>query len=133
MTEITIEKKQELLNNSEFVEKLLNVKSIEEEIVLFEEYDISITAAEIEDNCKKVMSYLEEKGYIKNGELSEDALEMVAGGGYADDLRYKLAKWCAGASGAGFALAMVGGAAIATPAAGLCIVAGLCAFGLVLS
>ena len=117
MKEITNEKMLELLSDSEFIDKLQNVKSIDEGVSLFEENGVSITAADIEDGYKKGMSYLEENGYVQNGELTEAALEMVAGGA---SIGYRVAQLGAGVAGAGLGLLLAGVAC--TPGAGMVII-----------
>ena len=124
MIETNIEKMQNLMNDPEFIAQLTSAKTTADGVLLFKEKGIHVTAAEIEAGYKKGMDYLENNGYIQNGELSMDALEMVSGG---SRFGYGVAKLGAGAAGAGLGL-LVGGVCL-TPAAGLFIVGTIVAIG----
>lgn len=121
MRNITIEQIQDLMNNQEFMSKLQKTNSINEGILLMRENDITLTAEEVEAGYKKGIAYLEELGYLENGELT---LDQVAGG---SKLGYGVAKLGASAAGVGIGL-LLGGVCL-TPAAGLIIIGGMVALG----
>ncbi len=112
------------MDDPEFINKLQNAKTIEDGISLLKEHGITVTEDELTTGYKKGMAYLEEKGYIENGELTEAALGSVAGG---SRWGYGVAKLGAGTAGAGLGLMLAG--VCLTPAAGLIIVGSIVAIG----
>lgn len=80
MKEITSEKLRELENNQEFLEKLRTVSSSPEAIEVLAEYGVEMTEDELMEGFEKVESILVEKGYMKDGELTESGLDLVSGG-----------------------------------------------------
>lgn len=65
----------DLLENKQFIEKMLDTDSVEDVISLFSEHNITITAKEVEI----IKNRLENPQ--NRGELSEQDLSIVAGGG----------------------------------------------------
>lgn len=80
MKEITIEKMIELEADQEFIAKLQNASTTEEKLQVFADYGIELTVEEYENACDQAFNLMEEKGYIKDGELTEAGLELVYGG-----------------------------------------------------
>ena len=74
------EKLNALLQQEEFCEKIIHADSTSQicEILHAEGVDVSI--AEIEQAVADGEKFLAEKGYVNEGELSEEMLDMVAGG-----------------------------------------------------
>lgn len=68
---------KDLMENQEFIEKMMNAESADEVSALFAEHDIILSADEV-NNLK---TRLESMG---SGELSEDELSDVAGGADPD-------------------------------------------------
>lgn len=122
--QIALDKIQKLMEEPEFVKKLENAESVDARISLLRDNGITVTADEVEAGYRKGMSYLENNGYIENGELTEAGLDMVSGG---SRFGYGVAKLGAGVAGAGLGLMCAG--VCLTPAAGFIIVGTLVAIG----
>ena len=73
MNETMIKKLQALAENQEFTEKMQDVTDTEAMISLLKEYGVEATEAEL----VQVLSFSE----VADGELDEDMLEGVSGGG----------------------------------------------------
>lgn len=72
------EKLKELLNNKEFEKEVEKMKTAEELQTAFKQYGIDMSIAEIVELGKL---FAEQMGIGKTGEISEDDLENVSGGG----------------------------------------------------
>ena len=108
MNEITMEKVQELMEDAAFMQKIQNAKELNEKLQVLSDYGIIISEEELRQGCDQVYAMFEEKGYVSNGELTEKAMDMVAGGynRFASIVG-------TGAGAAGLALAMAGGGPVA--------------------
>lgn len=122
--QIMLDKIQKLMEEAEFVRKLENAKTVDASLSLLRDNGITVTADEIEVGYRKGMHYLEDNGYIENGELTEAGLDMVSGG---SRFGYGVAKLGSGVAGAGLGLMLAG--VCLTPAAGFIIVGTLVAVG----
>lgn len=80
MREISIEKMNELENNLELIRDIKAATSIQEAISVMKKNRIDITEEELKEGYLQAKKIFEEQGYLQSGELSEDALEVVAGG-----------------------------------------------------
>lgn len=72
MNELTAKKLAEVMNDAEANEKLECASGIEEIVSILNEYDVEITAAELEEILVK----------SSGEELSMESLDQVAGGGW---------------------------------------------------
>ena len=83
MTNEMTTKIRELMSDEEFFETVMNDNLSAEELhELLKEHDVEISAEELVELSKQGVNQIVEAGYItEDGELSEDALEAVAGGG----------------------------------------------------
>lgn len=79
MLEITMEKVQELLNNQEFICKMRAAHTENEIAAIMSDYGISMTEEEMAKIIQQTVAWLEETGYLENGELTERGLESVSG------------------------------------------------------
>ena len=76
-----LEKLDELLKNEDFVKELAPTTSIAEAQAVFSAHGLELTADEVKaisQQCAGCIKKLEEN----DGELSEDDLEQIAGGGF---------------------------------------------------
>ena len=72
MTEITMKKLAEIMKDEAANEKLENANGIEEVAAILNEYGVEVTAAELQEIVTKA----------SGEELTEENLDMVAGGGW---------------------------------------------------
>lgn len=86
MNENIIEKLKELENNPEFIEKTAAAGSADEMLAVLGEFGIQLAEADLKDLLagNAIVS--------ENGELSEDALDNISGGGFWDWLE-KFVNW----------------------------------------
>ena len=80
MQEQIREKMEMLETDPEFIAKMQRVKTTEDVINLMAEYGVELSEEEFESAYDQSLAIFEEKGYIKDNELTEDYLEMVSGG-----------------------------------------------------
>lgn len=72
MNEMTMKKLAEVMQNEAANERLENANGIEEIAAILKEYGVEVTAEELQEIVVKSSA----------GELTEDALDMVAGGNW---------------------------------------------------
>ena len=80
MNEITMKKMQELMEDAAFMQKIQNAKEMNEKLQVLSDYGIILSAEEFEKGCDQAYAMLEDNGYVSDGELTEKAMDMVAGG-----------------------------------------------------
>lgn len=78
--EMLNEKLNELMQDESFVSEMQNAESFEDAAKVLSDHGIETTAEELETNAERTQEIMVEKGYMKDGELTEEGLELVAGG-----------------------------------------------------
>lgn len=74
------EKLNELMQDEGFVSEMEKVESYEDAAKVLNDHGIETTAEDLETNAERAQEIMAEKGYMKDGELTEEGLELVAGG-----------------------------------------------------
>lgn len=73
----------ELIQNELFLDKIANSPSLEDTQAILKDEGVEMTIDELCEAMESGKTLLEENGYLdSNGELTEKALEAVAGGGW---------------------------------------------------
>ena len=80
MKEVSIELLKELENSQDFAFAMRAAKTEEDVREVLAEYGIELTAEEFAAGCEQAAALFEEKGYLEDGELTENGLDLVAGG-----------------------------------------------------
>lgn len=81
--ELNAKKMEELLQEDEFSDKVVEANSLEEVQALFSQKGVDVSIDDLREGIDKVRSVMVEKGLMsKDGELSEEMLELVSGGGW---------------------------------------------------
>lgn len=78
--EITIDRMKELEQKPEFIRDLQEASSIAAVTGVMEKYGVSVTEKEISEGYLRAKEIFEKEGYLESGELTEKALDAVAGG-----------------------------------------------------
>lgn len=87
MNEQNAKKIEALINEEDFLEELKKITSIDDLLKLFADNGVEMTSEEIEMIQKKGEVVMKEKGLVdENGELTEEMLNLVSGGGWGKAL-----------------------------------------------
>ncbi len=70
----------ELMSDESFFEKVKNANTLEDVLGILHTEGVDMEMEELHDYMEEARNLLTEKGYLIDGELSEEALDLVAGG-----------------------------------------------------
>ena len=70
----------ELLQDEDFMSEMKAAETYENAAQVLNAHGLEITGEELQADAEEARDFIAEKGYLNDGELTEEGLELVAGG-----------------------------------------------------